>query len=310
MENKDNKKANKLHKPIMTAAIFLTIASFLYIVYVIMDMPNKEIDASFIPIAIDVLAMATFAVFAWIVAFDTKKLKLLAIPAFIQAIIIVVSLALIYKNTGFTSEIAYEWFTLSTLAIALALFGLYVQDKDISIVYASIVITLSTAAAVYGNTTELISTFKMESSYLPYYIYPLYLLFAAIGIFILVWICCMYFPQESTKKDIIKKRIWLSVLLSVFTLGIYTVYWVKTITEDIAKLEGSEVNSSVETAMFFIVPLYALYWLYTKGKKTSRLAGDANMGAIYVVQGVFMLCFFAMALMQNQLHIATGIKEK
>lgn len=310
MGNKKESKTNKLHRPIMTAAIFLTIGCCLYILFIILELPNRIMDASFLPIAADFAAIAAFAVFAWIAAFDTKKLKLLAIPAFYQAIVIVVTLALMYKNSGISPYVAYEWFMLSTSAIALALFGLYLQDRDISIIFASIMITISTAASMWDSTNELLSVFKLSSSYLPYYIYPLFLLFSAIGVFTLVWMCCLYFPQEDKKKDIIKKNIALSIVLSIFTLGIYAVYWVKTITEDIAKLEGNEVNSSQETAMFFVVPFYALYWLYDKGKRASKLADDANMSIIYVIQGVFMLCFFSLGLIQNQLHIATGLKEK
>jgi len=309
MGNKEANKTNKLHKPIMTAAIFLTIALGFYIAYLVVVLPNTILTWNFALTAADVLALAVFAVVTWLVAFDTKKLKLLAIPAFIQATVIVVTLALMYRDSGIAAQNTYYWFRYSTLAVALALFGLYSQDRDISIVYSCIVITISTAFSIWYNIEELVATIRI-STYAAYYYLPLIELFTAIGLFVLVWMCCLYFPHEADKKDIIKKKIGLSVILSIVTLGIYAVYWVKIITEDIAKLEGSEVNSSQEAAMFFVVPFYALYWLYDKGRRTSKLADDANMSIIYVVQGVFMLCFFALALMQNQLHIAAGIKEK
>jgi len=119
----------------------------------------------------------------------------------------------------------------------------------------------------------------------------------------------MLFPPKADDNDIMKKNIALKVVLSIITLGIYTVFWVKSISEDISKLDDKEVNSSLETAMFFIVPFYAVYWLYIKGKKIANLANDTDMSILYAVQGLFLLCFFSLALMQNQLHIAVGLSK-
>jgi|GEM_PF-6864556 len=311
-ETMEVKQKRKISIPFLVAGVLIFISSVLYSLYFINVLPSaieyKMIDWNFSVTVIDFLVTLALAVFTIIAAFNTDKIKYLAILVFLGAAVTLYTLISTIMEYGIAVDDSFFIFRNITLVLAYILFGIYTIRKSFAIVFATIFITITSTFALWYNIEELIILIKASTPFGYMYAYLL-LSLLALGSMVLIWSCCAMLPPISDGKHILKKNIVLSIALSIITLGVYTVFWVKSISEDIAKLETEKVNSSLETAMFFIVPFYAVYWLYTKGKKIAKIANDADMSILYAVQGLFLLCFFSLALMQNQLHMAVGLSK-
>ena len=312
METLVTQKERKISKSLLTAGIALAIGGLFYIAYMIVVLPDafkyKAIDWTFSITAVDFLTTLALAVMVLIAAFNPARIKYLAIPAFISAAVTTYTIVSFIIDYGFSSLDMYYFFRNATLSLALILFGIYAIKRSIAIVFSSLLITISSIFGLWYNFEQLFYSLKWSAQLGTIFAYLL-LIFLALGTLFLIWSCCALFPPKTSGKDIIKKNIALSVILSVITLGVYAVFWVKSITDDIAKLEKTEINSFLETAMFFIVPFFAVYWLYENGKKMAKLADDADFSIVYSIQGLFMLCLFALALIQNQIHKAIGLSK-
>ncbi len=306
------KEERTINKPLLIAGILLGVSWIFYAMYFIVVLPPafqyNAINWTFSITAADFVANLVLAGFVLQAAFKPSRIKFLVYPVFISAAITIYSVVTSIMDYGFSSLDMYYLFRNGTLVAGMILFGIYTIKKSIAIVFSTVLITLSSVFGLWYNFEQLLYSIKYSYGLGTIFAYCL-LIFLALGTLALVWACCITLPPKTNDKDVIKKNIALSIALSVITLGVYTVFWVKAVTEDVAKLEGTEVNSSLEATMFFIVPLYAVYWLYEKGKKMAKLADDADMSVIYAVQGFFMLCFFALALIQNQIHKAVGLAE-
>ena len=307
-EMTESKKERTINKPLLIAGILLGISWIFYVAYIAAVLPNAVIDWMITLTALDFFASLAMAVIVILASFKPSRIKFLVYPLLISAAVTIYSITSSIITYGFSALDLYYVFRNFTLAIGLILFAVYAIKKSIAIVFAAIFITISSVFGLWYNLEQLVYAFTYSAYLRTIFAYFL-LVFQALGTLSLVWICCVLLPPQAKDKDIIKRDIVLNVILSVITLGVYAAFWVKSISEDIAKIESTEVNSSLETALFFIIPFFALYWLYEKGKKAARLANDADMSVLYVVQGVFLLCFFSLALIQNQIHKAVGLSE-
>ena len=306
------KEERKLNKPLLIAGILLGISWIFYVLYFSFVLPSAfkagAVNWEFAFTAVDFLATLAIVLLVILAALKPSRIKFLVYPVLVSAAISIYSIVMTIMDYGFSSLDMYYYFRNITLVIGLVLFSIYTVRKSIAIVFSAVFITFSSVFGLWYNIEHLFSSFQYSSSIGTIFAYFM-LIFLTLGTLVLVWTCCVMLPAQKNDKDIIKKNIALSIVLSVFTLGVYSVFWVKSITEDVAKLENAEVNSSLETAMFFIIPFFAIYWLFDKGKKMTDLADDADMSVLYAVQGFFLLCFFSLALIQNQIHKAVGLAK-
>lgn len=312
MAENDEKKVSI---PFLVASAFFIACAALYTYYLI-DLRDVLISAFqnglikwyFSVTVLDYLMAITLALMTLFIAFEKKHIKLLMIPAAVGAAISIYTVVSTIVDSGFSAVDAAFLIRNVGLALTYICLFIYTIKESIAIVFAVVFATYSGAFSLWYNLEGTIERLNMGGEFKS--VVPHLLLVAlAIGILVTVWSLCVLHSKKAKGKDIIKKNLVLSVVLSIITLDIYSVFWVKSLSEDIAKLEGKEVNSSLETALFFTVPFYFLFWLYKKGKKLAVLADDADMSVLYVVQGVFCLGLFALALMQNQMHMAVGLKE-
>ena len=312
MENIETKKEHSISKPLLISGIILSVAGLLYIAYISIIVPDiieyKAYSWYMVITAIDFLSTLALAVLTMLAVFKITRLKYLSIPILAFAAINIFTIVYSIIQTGISAIYAYTIFSKITLAAALILFGIYAIRKNISIVFATIFTTIFSVFELWYNSEELASVISSSLSLGAIFYYSTMILFA-VGVLFLVWSCCIFYAPKAKDRDIIKKNIPLSVVLSVITLGVYAVFWVRSITDDIAKLEGGEVNSSFETALFFIIPFYAIFWLYKTGQKSAKLAKDADMSKLFIVHAIFLLCFFSLALIQHQIHMAVGLEE-
>lgn len=105
-----------------------------------------------------------------------------------------------------------------------------------------------------------------------------------------------------------QRSIALCIILSIITCGIYGIYWMIVLNDEINAASG-EVNAP-SGGMVFLLSLvtcgiYSLYWMYKMGERCDRIKGyPANSGVVYLLLGIFCLSIVSYALMQDTLNKA------
>lgn len=101
------------------------------------------------------------------------------------------------------------------------------------------------------------------------------------------------------------------ILLSIVTCGIYGIYWLICLVNDINTASGHENDTS--GGMVFLLSLitcdiYLLIWMYQAGGKIEQakairgLPSEKDSGVVYLILGIFGLGIVSYALMQNELN--------
>lgn len=89
-------------------------------------------------------------------------------------------------------------------------------------------------------------------------------------------------------------------LLSIFTLGIYAIYWMVVFQIELKKETGDGFDGLGHFLMLiFTFGIYAIYWNYASGKRLAQQGGEDN-SVLYLVLTLFGFSFVGMLLMQNQ----------
>lgn len=111
-----------------------------------------------------------------------------------------------------------------------------------------------------------------------------------------------------------EKSIVMSIILAMFTFGIYGLVWLYSMAKKIKMLNEGEKNILVEFLMIMFIPFYILFWLNKAGLRLSEGAKKHNIeaknnGTLYWVLTLFALGIVAYALLQHQLNqIAKTLK--
>lgn len=104
-----------------------------------------------------------------------------------------------------------------------------------------------------------------------------------------------------------KRQIWVCILLSIITLGIYAIYWMYLLIKNVRILKQHDSSCTGEILCFFLVPFYSLYWWYTRGNDVKNLLEEreyriSSTGTLYLVLSIFGLGIVAAAIMQNDFN--------
>ena len=101
------------------------------------------------------------------------------------------------------------------------------------------------------------------------------------------------------------KNIALYVVLSIITCGIFGLYWVYSINEDVnAVTKEQNPMSGVMVIVLTIVTcgIFGWYWLYKMGDNLDKVDGSSNSGIIYLIIGLFGLSIVSWAFIQDRLN--------
>ena len=63
-----------------------------------------------------------------------------------------------------------------------------------------------------------------------------------------------------------KRSVGMCILLSILTLGIYSIYWEYLLVKNTRMLKKDESSCTGEMLCLVFVPFYSLYWWFTRGK--------------------------------------------
>lgn len=120
---------------------------------------------------------------------------------------------------------------------------------------------------------------------------------------------------KNKQRDIV-----LCVLYSIFSLGIYAVYWIYIMTEEANALSENEegLANGVYTVIFGIITLgvYLWYWSFKMGSRlqTARekrgVIGSTSNGVVYLILSIVQLDIVGMMLMQNELNKLAKFAEE
>lgn len=118
------------------------------------------------------------------------------------------------------------------------------------------------------------------------------------------------------KAPITSRSIPVAIILSIVTCGIYGIYWLYCMVNDLNTASGHENDTSGGMVILFSIitcNIYGLFWDYTAGNKVGEIqeydgrTRDSYLGILYLLLDFFGLGIVAMALIQNELNKVAGL---
>ena len=97
-----------------------------------------------------------------------------------------------------------------------------------------------------------------------------------------------------------QRGIGMMILLSIITLGIYTIYWQCSFQGQLKEKTGEGFGPIGHFLMCIVTfGIYSIYWSYAAGKRLAKLnAGDNSI--LYLVLTLVGFGWINMFLMQNE----------
>jgi hypothetical protein len=113
-----------------------------------------------------------------------------------------------------------------------------------------------------------------------------------------------------------KRDIAVSILLTILTCGIYSIYWFIVLTDDVKAVSGdNQVSSGGVAFLLSIVTcgIYIIYWGYKMGELVARAQANKTLpvrdnAVLYLILNIFGWNIITMALIQNDLNTLAEIK--
>lgn len=110
------------------------------------------------------------------------------------------------------------------------------------------------------------------------------------------------------------RSIPLCIVLSLITCGIYSLYWMLKINDDLNYMSNQTSDTSGGTVIVLSIitcGIYALYWYYKMGNKIDAINAQrgmtpSNSSLLYLILGIFGLGIVSMAIMQDNINKMSG----
>lgn len=106
-----------------------------------------------------------------------------------------------------------------------------------------------------------------------------------------------------------QRSIGLAIILSLITCGIYGIYWMYVITNEVGYLSDDPSFTGGKTILFSIITcgIYTLFWYYILGGKIANAQMKKGFpakddGVLLVVLGIFGLGIVSMAIAQSNVN--------
>ena len=108
-----------------------------------------------------------------------------------------------------------------------------------------------------------------------------------------------------------RKNIALCIVFSIITCGIYGLYWLYKLNDEINQLSGEPNATGGGMVILFTLitcGIYGWYWLFKMGERCDRINGTTGGSAnvLYLVLGIFGLSIVSYALMQDTINKAVS----
>lgn len=107
-----------------------------------------------------------------------------------------------------------------------------------------------------------------------------------------------------------RRNIVVCIVLTLVTCGIYGIYWIVCLTNDVNTVSGDVNGTSGGMVVLLTIVtcgIYGIYWAYKQGEKldftkNNRGIPSSNSGVLYLILQIFGFGIIAYALMQNELN--------
>jgi membrane protease YdiL (CAAX protease family) len=107
-----------------------------------------------------------------------------------------------------------------------------------------------------------------------------------------------------------RRNIAVCIVLILVTCGIYGIYWIVCLTNDVNTVSGDVNGTSGGMVVLLTIVtcgIYGIYWAYKQGEKldftkNNRGIPSSNSGVLYLILQIFGFGIIAYALMQNELN--------
>ena len=113
----------------------------------------------------------------------------------------------------------------------------------------------------------------------------------------------------------IKQRsVAMVIILTFITCGIYGLFWMYAITEELSHATNDPNFSGAKALIFLLLTcgIYGLFWYYAVGQKIAEMQRQHNMlikdnGVLYIVLTIFGLGIIADAIIQAEMNKFVGV---
>ena len=106
-----------------------------------------------------------------------------------------------------------------------------------------------------------------------------------------------------------ERSVAVAIILSIVTCGIYGLYWLACMSDDLNTLTRRNETSGGMVVLLSIVTcgIYNWYWLYKAGEKVDMLKNSSGTASsyssiVYLLLGVFGLSIVSYALIQDEIN--------
>ena len=107
-----------------------------------------------------------------------------------------------------------------------------------------------------------------------------------------------------------RRNIAVCIVLTLVTCGIYGIYWIVCLTNDVNTVSGDVNGTSGGMVVLLTIVtcgIYGIDWAYKQGEKldftkNNRGIPSSNSGVLYLILQIFGFGIIAYALMQNELN--------
>ena len=107
-----------------------------------------------------------------------------------------------------------------------------------------------------------------------------------------------------------RKSIGLCIVLSIVTCGIYSLYWLYSMAEDLNLVTARPDGPSGGLVLLLTIVtcgIYGLYWLYRAGDELDRQRAEqgqlpGHLGILYLLLSLFGFTIVSCALLQSELN--------
>lgn len=105
------------------------------------------------------------------------------------------------------------------------------------------------------------------------------------------------------------RSVAMAIILSIVTCGIYGIYWLVVLNDEVNALTG-DTNAPSGIVVFLLslitCGIYGLYWAYVMGRKVAYLNRTADSGIINLIIALFGFQIINLALFQDAVNRYAG----
>ena len=112
--------------------------------------------------------------------------------------------------------------------------------------------------------------------------------------------------EKNMDYQIQPRNIALCIIFSIITFGIYGIYWMIKINDEVNMLAGEPYATSGGMVFLFSLitcGIYGLYWQFKMGERCDKIRGvNGSSNVLYLILGILGFMIISMCLMQDTVN--------